>query len=233
MKIKVCGMRQAQKLKDLTTLNPDYIGFIFYGKSKRFVAEFPQVNMDKSIQKVGVFVNETIEVVISIVKEHQLNAVQLHGDESVAYCDELKERVAEKWSLSGVETSQNDDKLSSSVISSPLNDRIEIIKAFSVDEHFDFSVTKAYEPFCDLFLFDTKGKEYGGNGVKYDWSILKNYKGAIPFLLSGGISATDADAIKEFGHDKCIGLDINSGFEDAPGLKNIGKLKTFFKEVKD
>jgi|TARA_B110000305_G_C19450147_1_gene647404 phosphoribosylanthranilate isomerase len=228
MKIKVCGMRQAQNLKDLTALNPDYIGFIFYDKSKRFVAEFPQVCIDKSIQKVGVFVNETIETVIGIVKKHQLNAVQLHGDESVGYCEELKRIVAGKRSLSGVETSRSE----SNVIVTPLNHQLEIIKAFSVNEHFDFSVTKAYEPFCDLFLFDTKGKEYGGNGVKYDWRILENYKGEILFLLSGGISAADADAIKEFGHNKCIGLDLNSGFEDVPGVKNIGKLKTFFKEVK-
>ena len=83
-------MRQAQNLKDLTTLNPDYIGFIFYDKSKRFVAEFPQVGIDESIHKVGVFVNETIENVIDIVKKHQLNAVQLHGDESVEYCETLR-----------------------------------------------------------------------------------------------------------------------------------------------
>ena len=220
-------MRQAQNLKDLTTLNPDYIGFIFYDKSKRFVAEFPQVGIDESIHKVGVFVNETIENVIDIVKKHQLNAVQLHGDESVEYCETLR-RHPELVSGSHNVALRSDNYRNRSATTN----EIEIIKAFSVDGHFDFSVTKDYESSCDLFLFDTKGKEYGGNGVKYDWSILKNYKGAIPFLLSGGISATDADAIKEFGHEKCIGLDINSGFEDAPGLKNIEKLKRFIKEIK-
>lgn len=191
-------MRDSENITELVKLNPDYIGFIFYNKSKRFVTDFPQVSIPSSIKKVGVFVNETIENVINKVSKYQLDAVQLHGDESASFCKELKSKTS-----------------------------IEIIKAFAVDEDFDFEKTQEYESNCDMFLFDTKGKDYGGNGIKYDWSILKKYKGDIPFLLSGGINGHDVEAIKKFKHSKFIGIDLNSGFEDAPAFKNIEKLKEF------
>ena len=218
-------MRDSDNIQKLVKLAPDYIGFIFYDKSKRFVADFPEGNIPSTIKKVGVFVNESIANIVDLVIENKLDTVQLHGGESVDFCEKLLR------SLSGVEVNVNES--TNEVASTPLNHQIEIIKAFSIDKNFDFSTTKEYESYCDLFIFDTKGKGYGGTGIKYDWSILKKYKGETPFLLSGGISDADVDAVKEFGHDKCIGLDINSGFEDAPGLKNIEKLKTFFKEVKE
>ena len=202
MKIKVCGMRQAQNIKELINLTPDYIGFIFYDKSKRFVSDFPQVEIPNSIKKVGVFVNESIEEVVLKVLKYKLDAVQLHGDETESYCNELKSKLS-----------------------------VDVIKAFAVDENFDFTQIQEYENHCDLFLFDTKGKEYGGNGVKYDWSILKNYKGKTPFLLSGGINENDAEEILSFlrrqESKQCIGVDLNSGFEDVPSQKNIEKLKKF------
>ena len=198
MKIKVCGMRNVDNISELLKLTPDYIGFIFYDKSKRFVTDFPQVEISSSIKKTGVFVNETIDEVLRKVLDFQLDAVQLHGDESVDYCKELNSK-------------------------SP----IDIIKAFSVDENFDFRSTQDYESHCDLFLFDTKGKEYGGNGLKYDWSILKKYEGETPFLLSGGINENDVETIRRFQHSRFVGVDLNSGFEDAPSQKNIQKLKEF------
>jgi phosphoribosylanthranilate isomerase len=220
MKIKVCGMRQAQNVKDLSNLNPDYIGFIFYDKSKRFVADFPEVEIPLSIKKVGVFVNETIEEVARKISKYKLDAVQLHGDENVVYCNELRCLLERSREILGLDSARPDN-------------RIEVIKAFAIDEDFDFNKTIDYESVCDLFLFDTKGKEYGGNGLKYDWSILKNYKGKTPFLLSGGINERDVENIKKFQHSKFVGIDLNSGFEDAPSQKNIEKLKTFFKEVKE
>ena len=198
MKIKVCGMRNVDNISELLKLTPDYIGFIFYDKSKRFVTDFPQVEISSSIKKTGVFVNETIDEVLRKVLDFQLDTVQLHGDESVDYCKELNSK-------------------------SP----IDIIKAFSVDENFDFRSTQDYESHCDLFLFDTKGKEYGGNGLKYDWSILKKYEGETPFLLSGGINENDVETIRRFQHSRFVGVDLNSGFEDAPSQKNIQKLKEF------
>jgi len=213
MKIKVCGMRDTENISELVKLKPDYIGFIFYDKSKRFVTNFPEVEIPSEIKKVGVFVNESIGKVIEILEENKLDAVQLHGNETPEYCNQLRhsELVSE---------------------SHP----IEILKAFSVDNDFDFSKTEPYQKVCDYLLFDTKGKEYGGNGVKFNWQVLDNYKGTTPFLLSGGITKNDVQALLSFlrrqESKKCIGIDINSGFEIEPALKNIEEIKEFKQNLK-
>jgi len=204
MKIKVCGMRESENLQSLIALKPDFIGFIFYKKSKRFVADFPKVIFSKGIKKVGVFVNESVEEVLRLVNKHQLDCVQLHGNESAEYCRKLRH---------------------SELVSEPI--QLDIIKAFSVDENFDFSITKQYEKYCNYFLFDTKGNNYGGNGVKFNWELLENYTGNTPFLLSGGISKEDVFLIKNFKHNAFAGIDINSGFEIEPALKNINEIKEF------
>ena len=200
MKIKVCGMRDAENISELIKLKPDYIGFIFYGKSKRFVSVFPQVEIPSEIKKVGVFVNEDIDKVIEIAEENKLDAIQLHGNELPEYIEELKVLLIRE---------------------------IEVFKAFSVDDSFEFSKTDAYQKVCDYLLFDTKGKDYGGNGVKFNWQVLDNYKGETPFLLSGGISKVDALAINKISHKAFVGVDINSGFEIEPALKNIANIKEF------
>ena len=204
MVLKVCGIRNQNNLEDLIKIHPDFIGFIFFEKSKRHVAEFPNVEFPNTIKKVGVFVNETHKVIIEKVKSHDLNVVQLHGDETPAYCHILKNK---------------------------LGCRIEIFKAFSIDEKFDFKSTQAYEEVCSAFVFDAKGRERGGNGVKFNWKMLSDYQGATPYLLSGGIGLYDAELISEFmqttAAEKCLGVDVNSGFELEPGLKNIEELKQF------
>lgn len=218
MKIKVCGMRDAENISELVKLKPDYIGFIFYGKSKRFVASFPEVEIPSEVKKVGVFVNESIDTIIEIVENYKLEAVQLHGNESPEYIEKLKnyfchsERCEESIKTDIRRFTQND---------------IQIFKAFSVDDDFDFSKTEGYQKVCDYLLFDTKGKDYGGNGVKFNWSVLENYKGKTPFLLSGGISKVDASEIQKISHKSFAGVDINSGFEIEPALKNIANIKEF------
>lgn len=193
-------MRKSENLQSLLALKPDFVGFIFYAKSKRFVEDFPQIDFPKEIKKVGVFVNETIEGIERIVLKHKLNAVQLHGNESPEYCKALL-RIG--------------------------NQQIEILKAFSIDDDFDFSETEPYQAVCDFLLFDTKGKDYGGNGIKFNWDVLQKYKGKTPFLLSGGISKNDVFEIKNFKHHAFAGVDINSGFEIEPALKNINEIKEF------
>jgi phosphoribosylanthranilate isomerase len=223
MKIKVCGMRDAENISELIKLKPDYMGFIFYDKSKRFVTSFPKIEIPSEIKKVGVFVNETIDDIIEIVKQNKLDAVQLHGNETPEYVR----------SLSGVEVTCSKNI---GGISTPLNHQVEIFKAFSVDDNFDFSKTEPYQKVCDYLLFDTKGKDYGGNGVKFNWQVLDNYKGELPYMLSGGITKNDSQAILSFlrGQEskKCIGLDINSGFEIEPALKNINEIKEFKQNLK-
>ncbi len=201
MKIKVCGMKIPQNIDRLTKLDIDFIGFIFYEKSARYVDEVP-CEIPKNIKKTGVFVNENIQKVIGISRENNLDYVQLHGNENIEYCKKLKEK------------------------------NINIIKAFSTDENFDFRTTCRYQAFCDYFIFDTKGKNYGGNGLKFNWKLLENYKGETPFLLSGGILPEDAQAIKSFKHKMFVGIDINSGFEVKPAVKNISKIERFINEIK-
>ena len=208
MKIKVCGMRDKENIESLIALKPDFIGFIFYHKSKRFATNFPQINFPEEIKKVGVFVNENVEEILYKVKKYKLDFVQLHGNETLEYCKNLRH-------------------LEQSIKIPSKPHKFEIIKAFSVDENFNFEQTKLYENSCRLFLFDTKGTNYGGNGIKFNWKILQKYKGEVSFLLSGGISKEDANEIKKINHPKFKGVDVNSGFETKPGLKNIEELKEF------
>lgn len=226
MKIKVCGMRNSENVSSLLALKPDFIGFIFYDKSKRFVTDFPQVQFPAEIKKVGVFVNEIIEEVIATVEKNKLDFVQLHGDETPDYCENLMRMVTEPFDYAQDKLGRSEN-ITESVISAPLNHQVQIIKAFSVDETFDFDLIQPYENYCEYFLFDTKGKDYGGNGVKFNWEILQKYKGKTPFLLSGGISKEDAVEINKIKHSAFEGIDINSGFEIEPALKNINDIKEF------
>lgn len=189
-------MRDAENIQQVGALRPDYMGFIFYPKSPRFVGdhfELPQ-SFPGNISKVGVFVNESVDVIKNKVARLSLDFVQLHGDESVEQC------VAVKASGVGV------------------------FKVFSIDEHFDFKNTEPYESMVDYFLFDTKGKYYGGNAKKFDWQQLRNYNQKIPFFLSGGISADDMADLVLLKDMNLYALDVNSGVEVSPGTKDISKI---------
>ncbi|NEW78556.1 MAG: phosphoribosylanthranilate isomerase, partial [Gelidibacter sp.] len=161
-----------------------------------------QIEIPEGIKKVGVFVNETIDEVLKKVVDYQLDCVQLHGNESIEYCQILRH-------------------------SELVSESFEIIKAFSVDDEFDFSKINKYQRDCDYFLFDTKGKNHGGNGIKFNWELLQKYSGKTPFLLSGGITKNEVEEIKKLKHPAFFGIDINSGFELEPGLKNIKEIKEF------
>lgn len=205
MQVKVCGLKYPENLLEVADLKPDYIGFIFYEKSKRFISN--KVNYKElmqiptTVQKFGVFVNEDIEVLELLVNLYQLDFVQLHGDESVSYCNELAKK------------------------------RIKVVKAFSIKDESDFKLVEDYVCACEYFLFDTKGKLRGGNGTKFNWELLDMYNLEIPFLLSGGIDIGDINAIKELSHDMLLAVDINSRFEIRPGVKDIQKVKNFLNEV--
>ncbi|GAL88231.1 tryptophan synthase beta chain [Jejuia pallidilutea] len=209
LRLKVCGMKYQDNIESVAALKPDYLGFIFYEKTPRhFDTKIPEISDD--IKKTGVFVNAEIGTIVEKVNEFKLDAVQLHGEESPYFCSILR---------------------STSLLSRP----IEIIKVFSIKDEFNFEVLEAYDNVCDYYLFDTKGKLPGGNGYKFDWSVLNNYPSTKPFFLSGGIGLDQIEDIKKFKKSKaskyCYAIDVNSKFETEPGLKNISILREFINKL--
>jgi phosphoribosylanthranilate isomerase len=199
MKVKICGMKYPDNILEVSSFLPDYMGFIFWEKSSRYFDGIIPT-LPSSIKKVGVFVNETLPIIIQKVLKHDLQAVQLHGKESVDFCQELR---------------------------SQLPKGIEIIKVFSIQDEFDFSALKPFEEFCDYFLFDTKGKLPGGNGTTFDWTVLKKYPSTKPFFLSGGIGLEELEAVQEITKTNLpvYAIDVNSKFEIEPGLKKINDVR--------
>ena len=224
-------MKFTENIQQLADVNPDYMGFIFYEKSKRnFEGIIPEFS--NSIKKTGVFVNEYKEIVISLVEEYRLDAIQLHGDESVDYIIKLKKQLTKNRAFFIEENKQIKKKKNQHYIS---KNEVEIIKVFGIKDEFNFDVLKPYLDIVDYFLFDTKGKERGGNGTKFDWSVLEKYPFKKPFFLSGGIGLEDVDNVLSFLRRQeskyCVGLDVNSKFESKPGVKKIQELKKFKKEI--
>jgi phosphoribosylanthranilate isomerase len=225
MKLKVCGMKYVDNIQQVADLQPDYLGFIFYEKSKRnFEGIIPEFS--NSIKKTGVFVNEYIEILISLVEEYRLDAIQLHGDESVEYISDLKNQLIERRTLFIEENKQIKKKKNQHYISK--ND-VEIIKVFGIKDEFNFEVLKPYLEVVDFFLFDTKGKERGGNGTKFDWSVLEKYPFEKPFFLSGGIGLEGVEEVQKIMKSNLpiYALDVNSKFESKPGVKKIEELNQF------
>ena len=222
-------MKYVENIQQVAELQPDYLGFIFYEKSKRnFEGIIP--DFSNTIKKTGVFVNEHLEIVISLIEEYRLDAIQLHGDESVVYVAELKKHLAERRALFIEENKTIKKRKNQHYIS---KNKIEIIKVFGIKDSFNFEDLLPYLEVVDYFLFDTKGKERGGNGTKFEWSVLKDYPFDNPFFLSGGIGLEDVDEVKKIlGSNLPIyALDVNSKFESKPGVKKIEELKKFKKEL--
>ena len=276
--IKVCGMRDAQNIREVAALGVNLIGLIFYPKSPRYVesissdagiipdyssltpdplpegegrnmldkqlkaeetkgetrnkqpvsaqlksmqskAPFNKVTTPLSLGEgqggeaaipkfVGVFVDDMPQNIVTAVYNYHLSYVQLHGDESPVMIDNLRRTLVPD-----------------------IVPQIKIIKAISVSSAEDLKRCEPYEGHVDLFLFDTKCKGYGGSGQKYDWSVLEAYTGQTPFLLSGGIEPDDIDRLRDFHHPQCVGIDLNSKFETAPGMKDINLLQNFLRQL--
>ncbi len=206
-------MKYQENMQAVAELQPDYLGFIFYEKSPRnFDGDIPK--LPDEIKKTGVFVDASIDFVIEKVKKHNFKVIQLHGNESSQYCRDLQ---SELECFSETESTES----------------IEIWKVFSIKDQFDFEILEPYEGIVDYFLFDTKGKEKGGNGYTFDWSVLNNYPSETPFILSGGIGLDEIEKVKEILKTDLpiYAIDVNSKFETAPGLKNIEELKIFKEEL--
>ena len=205
MLLKVCGMRQMANISELCLLKPNYIGFIFYPKSPRYVGEILTPETPRmiplDIKKTGVFVNESLKNILNQAKKYSLDAIQLHGNETPELCGQLK------------------------------SEGFEILKAINPETIAHPKKLKEYEAVCDFFLFDTPSVSHGGTGQKFNWELLNQYSGNLPFFLSGGIGPGDAGEIMRIGNNQLAGVDINSRFETAPGLKNIDAIKLFIDEL--
>ena len=232
--IKVCGMRDAENIREverlftqdsslftqdssLPTLHSSlptfWMGFIFWPKSSRYVAE-PPAYLPERAKRVGVFVDEDVEQICRIARDFALDVIQLHGHESPDFIRRLQSSMVNGQC-------------------SMVNGQRSMVKAFNIATASDLEQTKAYEGLVDYFLFDTKATLPGGSGQQFDWSILEAYKGETPFLLSGGIGPDDAERVKSFRHPRCAGIDLNSRFEVAPALKDVKKLKEFLEKIQE
>lgn len=224
--IKVCGMRDANNINDVSNLSINWMGFIFYPKSPRYVRQISSnagiipdysslemKNADENdaerIQRVGVFVDDMPQNIVTRVFNYHLDIVQLHGSESPVMIDNLRR-----------------------TIDPDIRKGIKIMKAISVKSEEDIQRCKEYYGHADYFLFDTKTPMKGGSGEQFDWSVLQSYEGTTPFLLSGGIGPEDASRVRAFSHPRCIGIDINSRFEEEPAFKNVSMLRKFISEVR-
>ena len=210
MRIKVCGMTRLDQVRALDEMGVEFAGLIFYPKSPRYIKRFHLSAIDLKreklqINRVGVFVNETAEEILKTVEEWRLQMVQLHGDESPKFCEHI-------------------------------SDHITTIKAFRLgaNENVDWKI-HPYQDSVDMFLFDTVGVSYGGNGTQFDWSVLEKAQIRKPYFLSGGIGPGDAERAREFGERNrdLFSLDVNSRFETAPGIKDMDLVRTFAATIKN
>ena len=208
MVIKICGIREKEDIVSISKMKVDYVGFIFVPDSPRDASETLDLKLTNlfsqvmpPIKKVGVFVNADLNEIFDTIEFYHLDAVQLHGNESVENC-------------------------------TILSDNVEVIKTIKISNVGDFAQTEKYESHVSKFLFEAHGESDGGNGIKFDWSLLNVYKGETPFLLSGGIGPEDIGEILKITHPQFEGVDVNSKFEKYPGKKNSSALTTFVNAVK-
>lgn len=211
-------MRDADNIRDISALGVDMIGLIFYPPSPRYVQQFSSgagiipdyaPDMGKTPLRVGVFVDDMPQNIVTRVYNYKLDYIQLHGNEPRETLENLR-----------------------ATIDPDIKPNIKIIKAISVSSAEDIKKYKEYVGAADLFLFDTKCKTVGGSGEQFDWQVLQAYDGDVPFILSGGIGPDDAERVRNFHNPKCIGIDLNSKFEIEPALKDVEKLKQFLVKVK-
>lgn len=208
MRVKVCGMTQAEQVEELVRMGVTFAGFIFYPKSPRYVFKHmttSQIRKENNLNKVGVFVNAGIDEVLHMVDECRLHMVQLHGDETPKYCEKIA-------------------------------DYVSVVKAFRISDNDNIDwMTRPYMDVCDMFMFDTMGAGYGGTGKKFNWDMLKQATVGKPFFLSGGIEPGDAQNLKEFakepGAKALFAVDVNSRFELSPGIKDMEKVRNFMNEI--
>lgn len=208
MKIKVCGMKHPENIEEISQLEIDYLGFIFYKNSPRNMEKVFKLPTTK--KKVGVFVNAVCDFIIEKSKIFGLDVIQLHGEETPEFCQQLSIQLSENY-----------------------HSDTEIWKAFAVQNSSDLEVVDLYNFYVNKFLLDAKGSKKGGNGIKFNWDILKHHEFHKPIVLSGGISEDDAESIAELSAlNEISAVDVNSQFEIEPGIKDGKRLSSFIQKIK-
>ncbi|GGF13359.1 phosphoribosylanthranilate isomerase [Hymenobacter cavernae] len=206
LRIKVCGMKFAENIANVATLEPDFLGFIFVSGSARYAADTldPRqlLALPLGIKRVGVFVDETTANILRIAGQYGLDLVQLHGEETPEQCADLQ--------TAG----------------------LPVMKVFSVGETFDFATLMPYVSHCTYFLFDTKGEMRGGNGTTFDWNLLKAYPLSVPYFLAGGLDLSHVPVLQELQLPGLFAVDLNSRFEAAPGQKDVEKLRVMLEALR-
>ena len=209
MIIKVCGMRDPGNIREVAAIQGiDMIGMIFYPKSLRYVDSPGTAATVLNLKKtgiVGVFVNESPEAIAWKSASYHLDYIQLHGNESPDYLKNLRNIIPSS---------------------------IQLIKAITVRSNEDLQHLQDYEGLCEYLLFDTPTGSYGGSGHTFDWNLLQDYAGPIPFLLSGGIGPNSIETLLNFKHPFWAGLDLNSRFETEPGVKDVALISDFVRQIK-
>jgi len=203
MKVKICGMRDPQNIRDIALLKPDFMGFIFYPPSPRFLTTaegFPHESLE-NICTTGVFVNESITTIEKTAQRFRLKAVQLHGNETAAMCNSVQQLG------------------------------VKVLKAVPVSTTEDFDQLERFSGSVDYIVLDTKTNQHGGSGAKFNWELLQYYTAEIPFLLGGGVDEQDAFILRHLNHPMLAGVDINSRFELSPGVKDTAKVKRFLEAI--
>lgn len=202
---KVCGMKHSENIRQVAALEPDYMGFIFYPPSPRYIGDGLDkdvlLGLSPAIKKVGVFVNHDINEAQRLAEGYQLDFIQFHGEEAPEQCRRIKDLG------------------------------VGVIKAFRLDKQFDFSKLTSYISNVDYFLFDSAGEYYGGNGKSFDWGLLTHYDLEVPFFLSGGIDLKILPELSKLSKQQLYAIDVNSKFETEPGLKNVSQLKELSKII--
>lgn len=207
MIIKICGMCDPENIRAVAATGVTWMGMIFWSGSSRFVADISAADaIPDGIVRAGVFVNQPHDEIAAIASRCALGVVQLHGGETAEYIAALRPMLPEGC---------------------------RIMKAISIGCETDIAKAGEYQHIADMLLFDTKCQTVGGSGRQFDWDILHRYNGALPFLLSGGIGADDAQRVNAFSHPMMAGIDINSRFETAPGIKDCGKVSELIGKLKD
>ncbi|MFZ4927784.1 phosphoribosylanthranilate isomerase [Chryseobacterium sp. Mn2064] len=210
--LKVCGLTKPEQIQELIALKVDFLGFIFYEKSPRYVLNhltLEDISEIKHHGKTGVFVNEKADKIAEIAHQAKLNFIQLHGDETNDFIFEVKEKL------------QPDIKIIKVIRigDNTFENRNKIAEIFNI-KNSDIPQPASY------YLFDTDSKAFGGTGKQFDWTLLNEFDIPLPYFLSGGISEENIENITLL-KQKPFALDINSKFEIEPGNKNISRIEQF------